>query len=611
MKNFTQKIKGFLSLFLLTAFIVNALPASAQEMVISDDFVSGSSAFVFKSSRKSFQKKVASRPTTSVKRTKTAKVETSKRIAKQNVTVAKVSPKRQKTKEIDPVKQKVDTLIKTKSSTEASVIFAGVGEYYLNTNEPDSAIEAFRESVLLNEKNATAKLGLSEALTRKGDQQLTLEKYEIAKLFYQEAMTNNPKNAFALAGLAEIAGAKDDNDTAITNYEKALALDADLTELYAPLGAIYFQKGEIAKSEFYLQKAVALDGNNAETQFFIGLVRYKQNRNEEAIAFFKKSLLLDPNNSEAHYFLGEVYDRQDRDKEAIAAYRKAVELNPKYVDAWFDLGAAYYNRATDQGPNSIYYEESVKAYKEVVKLRPTYGEAYANLADVYRQMKRLDESIAAYRLATAYIKDDAELFSKFGFVAALRAKDPNFQSFWKLAIDNLEKAVALSPSYIDYTNLGWAYYNAAQTDLRARREADYKDKLQKARMNFEKSISLNPAIPAPFLNLGMALTDLGDFQGAINALKKASEMQKNWIPALSELGIAYRKNGDFENAAKQFRRVIELDDKFAAAHYNLAETEYRRGNIKEAKKEYEILKKLNRPDLVLVLEQVTNGGIKQ
>lgn len=603
--------KAISALGLGALIVAQSAVAFAQDVVTAEDFTGGSSAFVFKTSRKSSQKKTVFRPNT-VKRTATARTETTKRITKQNVTVAKVAPKRAKAKEVDPNTLQTNTVaFKRKSKEETSVLFAGVGEYYLNQSEIDKSVEFFRESAQLDAKNSTAKLGLSEALTRKGDQVLLSGKSNIAKLLYEDALANNPANAFAYAGLAEIASSKEDADAAIANYEKALALDGDLTELYAPLGVYYFQKGEVEKSENYLQKATALDPNNAETQFFIGLVRYRQNRNPEAIAAFQRSIELDPKNPETHYYLGEVYDRLDRDRDAIASYRQAVTLNPRYFDAWFDLGAAYFNRATDQGPNSAYYEEAVKAYKEAIKINPRSGEAHANLADCYRLMKRLDDAIGEYRLATTFITNDAELFSKFGFVAGLRATNPVYENYWTLAIENLEKAVAISGEYVDYTNLGWAYYNAAQSDLKMKRDVEYKDKLQKAKTALTKAVSLNSKLAAPYLNLGMALTDLGEFEASINALKRADELQKNWIPAINELGIAYRKKGDFDNAVKQFKRAIGIDDKFAQGHYNLAESEYRRGNIKDAKKEYEILKKMKRDDLVQTLDVVTNYGLRK
>lgn len=600
-----QRHASVFSLILVFAFLINGLPLRAQDVVTSEDFTGGSSAFVFRTSRKPTQRKIALRTSASLTRSKTAKLESVKRISRQSVTVAKVNPKRTKSKEVSPETVKPNSVeFKRKTPQEAAVIFAGVGEYHLNRDELDQSIGWFRESVQLDEKNNNAKTGLSDALTRKGDELLTAEKYDVAKLFFEEAIRHNQKNAAAHAGLAAIFSAKDETDNAIASYERALSNDTDLTELNAPLGVLYFQKGEIAKAEIYLQKALATSPDNAETQFYIGLLRYKQDRNEDALAAFRRSVELDPTNSEAHYYLGEVYDRLNRDKEAIAAYQKSVELNPKFADAWFDLGVAYFNR--DRLP------EAIEAYKQAIKLKPTYGEAHANLADVYRLTGKWDEAIASYRLATTFITNDAELYSKYGYVATRRAAAPGYKSYWKTAIENFEKAAAIAPQYIDYTNLGWAYYNVAQSNLKERNEADYKLNLGKARDAFVRANSLNPVpkvAAAINLNLGMTLTDLGDYPGSIAALKKATDMQRDWIPAINELGIAYRKNGDLENAVRQFKRVIELDDKFAVAYYNWSEAEFRRNNLKEAKKGYEKLKALNRQDLVRTLEMATNGGI--
>jgi len=607
MINKKQRRNSSITLFLSFVFLINGLPLRAQDIVTSEDFTGGSSAFVFKTSRKPSPSKLAFRSTNKISRTKSAKLETVNRITKQAVTVAKVNPKRTKSKEVSPDSVKLDSVeFKRKTPKETSVIFAGVGEYQLNRDEIDKAIDWFRESVQLDENNVNGKNGLSEALTRKGDQLLTGEKYDLAKLLYEEALRNNPKNAAAHAGIAEIYSSKNDTENAIKSYETALANDADLTELNAPLGVLYFQKGEIAKAETYLQKALTANPNNAETQFFVGLIRYKQNRDPEAISAFKRSIELDPNNADVYYYLGEVLDRQNKDNDAITAYQNAVRLNPKYTEVWFDLGVAYFNR--DRFP------EAIEAYKTAIKLNPTYGEAYANLGDVYRLNKNWDDAIGAYKLATNFIKNDAELYSKYGYVAARRAVTPGYQSYWNIAVQNLEKAVQIAPDYIDYTNLGWAYYNLAQAKLKERNEAEYKANLPKARDAFNKANSMNPSpkvAAAINLNLGMALTDLEDYQASIVALKKANELQKNWLPAINELGIAYRKNGNLDEAVKQFKKAIEVDDNFASAHYNLAESEYRRNNLKEAKKEYEKLKTLNRPDLVVGLEIVTNGGIKR
>jgi tetratricopeptide (TPR) repeat protein len=617
MKQQTHRAKFGYSLILTFSFLINFFStAKAQDVVTSEDFTGGSSAYVFKNSRKATQKKVAFRAASTVQRTAKQRVQTTRSVIKQSVTVAKVKPKRVKTEEIDPRSAKYKMIdFKRKTPQETSVIFAGVGEYWLNLDNIDEALNVFREATVLDGKNQNARNGLSETLTRQGDKFLNDEKYDLAQPPYEEAITQNPNNAGAYAGLAEIFAAENDAPNAIKNYEKALALDADLTELNGPLGVLYYQTGEILKSEIALQKAIAANPDNAETQFFFGLVRYKQNRDDEALAAFRRSIQLDPTNEEVYYYLGEVYDRKENDKEAIAAYRRAVELKPKYTEAWFDLGAAYYNRASDQGANSVDYDEAIKAYKEVVKIKPTHGEAHANLADVYRQRNMLDEAISEYRLASTFIKDDPEIFSKFGYVASKRAAAPGYHSFWKMAFENFEKAVALNaqkPDYIDYQNLGWAYYNAAKSDIRLGNKTEAMGKMAKARDAFQKSIGLNPVpkvAAAIYLNLGMTLTDMGDFKGAAEALEKATGIEKNWIAAFNELGIAYRKNGEYDNAAKAFRRTIDIDENFYRGRYNLAESLFQGGKLSDAKKEFERLKKMKQQRLVDELIVATNGGI--
>jgi len=522
--------------FIMLAFLAGALPLKAQDVITSDDISGG---FVFRASSSSTQKKTAFRNASLVKRTSSQKLATTNRIRKQSITVAKINPKRTKSKPVTP-DVVADPGISRKPKEEVSVIFAGAGEYYLEKGEIDKAVGFFRESIILDDKNTNGKYGLSDAITRKGDTLLEQEKIDEAPPFYLEAVKFNAKNAAAFAGLGEAYDLLDENDKALENYLTALSLDPELTELYTPIGVLYFQKGDMVKADGYLTKALAVSADNAETQLFLGLVRYKQERNNEAITAFRRAIELDATSAEAHYYLGEALDKLGNPTEAIAEYNAAIQLNPKYTEAWFDLGVAYYN--------SKQYEEAVNAYKQTIKLKNTMGEAHANLADVYRQMNKLDEAVGEYRLAVAFIKDDAELYSKFGYVAGRIAANPAKRSYWNMAIDNLTKALALSSDFVDYTNLGWAFYNSAQVDLANNNKPDADAKLQKAKTNLLEATRLKADFPAAFLNLGVTQSDLGEYAPAIAALNRANELRKDWIPAINELGIAYRKSNDLPNA---------------------------------------------------------------
>lgn len=596
MRNKIQS-RGLIVTFIIWSFWLNGLPVRGQDVVTSEDISGG---FTFRVSAKSAQKKNAFRSARNVNRLKKQVVATAKRIRRQTATIAVSKPKRTKTKEVNPNTVN-DNILKTKPKGEVSRIFAGVGEYYLKEQNWDKAIEFFRGSIDLDAKNAGAKLGLSEALTRKGDSELE-QNADAAKLLYREALQYNEKNAGAYAGLGEMYDLLDQKDDALENYRKALSLDSDLTELYTPIGILHYQKGEISEADNYLTKALAVSSDNAETQLFLGLVRYSQNRNEEALAAFRRSIQIDPDSPDAHYYLGETLDRLKNTAEAIDEYKKAVAFNPSYTEAWFDLGVAYYN--------SEQYNLAVDAYKQTIKLKNDYGEAYANLGDAYRQLKNYDEAYSAYRLASAFLKTDADIFSKYGYVAGLIASLPGRASYWNAAIDSLKKAVELSPDFIDYTNLGWAYYNSAKIDDEAGNKAAAREKMLKAKEVLEQSLKLNPKFAASYLNLGMTQSDLGEYRAAIETLKKADELRADWIPAINELGRAYRANNEVENAAKQFRRTTEIDRNFAVGYFNYAEAQLRLKNMKEAKNAYRELLRIGRRDLSSRLERMTKGAIK-
>ena len=486
--------------------------------------------------------------------------------------------------------------------TEASNTFAGVAETFMEQNRYDSAISWFKKSVDLNKDNLNAKIGLSEALTKKGDEVFDKDGAEAAIPIYNNAIVYNANNSGAYAALGNAYDETNDAELSFQNYDKALKINPNLTELYALLGGTYYQKGDYAKADELLTKAISFRAEDDQTQYLLGLIRYKQLRYPEASIALQNSLKI-KETAEGHYYLGEVYDRMDKDKEALAEYDRAVALNPKYTEAWFDLGAANYNRGR--------LEDSANAYKQASLLKNNDAEIRENLGDVYRQMKRYDDAINEYRLATTLIEANkpkdrdvqsiADLYSKYGFVLARAEK-------WANTTTALNKAVSINPDNVDYTNLGWAFYNAAQVDVKNKNDAAAKEKFIKAKDALEKAATLNSQNPGTYMNLGLTLTDMGDFQAATDAFKKCIQLKEKWVPAYNELGYAYRMMNDYDTAIKNFKKAEDLDKTYYPAIYNLAESEFRRGNEKEARKVQDRLRKIN-PGMANQLEAIFRGAV--
>lgn len=608
-----KNVKGILAAAAIGSVLLCGIPVHAQgDLVPVSDITGGSSVFVFRTASKAAPKKFVSKVRAT--RTKTQRIETARKVRKQYVTLAKVTPRRTRTASVKPDDPRLPK-IPTMPKEQASRLFAGVGEYYMDLDEFDKAIDFFREAVTLDASYLNAKTGLSEALALKGNDVLVKDDNgPAARKFFEEALRYNPKNSPAYFGLAEVFSDLDKTPDAVANYEKALTNDKDLTEIYTPLGILYYQQGEIAKAETLLTKALAVSPNDAQTQYFLGLIRYSQGRDQDALTAFNKAKTLDPANQEAFYHAGETLARMDKNNEAITEFNKAIALRDNYFDAWFGLGSAYYQLGD--------YPKAVDAYKRASRLRNTSIETYENLGDALRQSGQFNDAEANYNLAATFIERDpafskeeaADVYSKIGFVVAKQCELNIRKAIpcrWDAAVRALEKASTLSTSSVDSANLGWAYYNSARTDLVNKRPAQARDKLEKARIHLQKAAASNPKyIEGPLLNLGMALTDLGDYAGAVDALTKVVKKEPKWVFALNELGIAYRKQNNYKEAANQFRKAIDKDGKYAVAHYNLGEAEFRGGNLGEAKKAYNNLKKLGRNDLAGQLELISGGAVR-
>ena len=609
----------FLALPMILIVLAATLPAPAQDLVPVADLAGGSSVFVFRNAARSAPKRIVVVRTRAV-RTKTQRIETARKVSRQYVTLAKVTPRRTRSvtvHENDPRIPKIPTMPKE----EAAVIFAGVGEFFMEKDDFLRATDFFREAVLLDARNLKAHAGLSEALALDGNMILVRgatasdPRYLLtARQRFEEALKYNPKNSPAYFGLAEIFSDENKELDAIANYEKALSLDKDLTEIYVPLGILYYQQGEIAKAEDLLTKALAISPNDAQTQYFLGLIRYSQNRNEDALTAFTKAKTFDPELAEAFYQSGETLVRLKRYKEAIDDYSRATTLKNNYFDAFLGLGSAYFE--VDN------FTEAINAYKHAERLKNDNIEVLVNLGDTYREIGSFDDAESRYNLATVFIERDknynrdeaADVYSKIGFVIAKQCElnmRKGIPCRWEVAVRALEKASAITDNNVDTANLGWAYYNAAKNDIVGKRPVEARAKLEKAKAALEKAAFSSPKyIEGPLLNLGMTLTDLGDYAGAAEAFKRVIDKRPKWVFAVNELGIAYRKQDKFSDAAATFRKAISIDGKYVIAYYNLAEAEFRGGNLGEAQKAYNKVKELGRRDLVAQLRLISGGALR-
>lgn len=602
--NHMRKSRVCLSAVLIAAMWLTPITATAQLQVAVSSITGGSSVFVFRSQPRQKRFTASAKPA----RSKDARIASVKKIRKQFETIAKVTPRREKAKVVDPFNLPPDPK-RTMPAAQVSVLFAGVGEFYLQKGDFERSFEFFEEAIKLDGKNDKAKTGFSEALAAKGNDLLVKDQPNEAKAVFLEALTYDTKNAAAYFGLGEVFAALDQNADAIANFEKALATDKELTEIYVPLGIIYFQSGEIAKADELLTKALASSSDSAETQFFLGMVRASQNRLEEALAAFQKAKTLDPTYAEAFYNSAETLIKLKRPAEAIPDYQKAVALKADYFDAQLGLAEAQAEMKD--------YVGALPNFQAASKLKNDNWQALAGWGDAFLQTGKFLEGVGKLNLAATFLtrtKDydktvAADIYSKIGFAYGQDCEERMAKAIggcsWTMAIKSLEKAIELTSDPIDYANLGWAYLSASRSDLSLRMIPQQQEKLQLAKAALLKVNSTDKVVmDSAKQNLGAVFVDLGDFQGAVDALKDVAEAHPEWSFSGYALGTAYFKLNDFDNAARALRKIVDRgpDPYYLPALKNLGATEIRRKNGKEVKRIIELLKKVS-PGDALAMER--------
>jgi len=193
----------------------------------------------------------------------------------------------------------------------------------------------------------------------------------------------------------------------------------------------------------------------------------------------------------------------------IPRLRKAIETwRPAQAEFYYELANAYWK--TGQARTALPY------YEEALRRRPRYPAARRNYAQALIDVGRLTD-----------------------------------------AIKTLESAAPPAENHPDaatLNSLGALYLSFGRPDQSAR--------------TLRSALGIDSDLPEAYVNLGNALSRLGDQAGAIGALENAIRLQPGSAAAHNNLASILQAKGDFEQARYHFERAIYSDPDYAVARYN-------------------------------------------
>ena len=121
---------------------------------------------------------------------------------------------------------------------------------------------------------------------------------------------------------------------------------------------------------------------------------------------------------------------------------------------------------------------------------------------------------------------------------------------------------------IAHNNLGLALADCGQIDG--------------AIAHYRKALEIKPDHELAHNNLGLALASRGQLDEAIAHYRKALEIKPEYVHALYNLGNALAGRGQVDEAIAQYRKALKIKPDYAAAHHNLGNVLAGRGQVDEA-----------------------------
>jgi tetratricopeptide (TPR) repeat protein len=186
-----------------------------------------------------------------------------------------------------------------------------------------------------------------KAQVRAGNLLLLAHSWEDANSRADKAIALDSKSAEALVLKANSLAGLQKFDDALDQYQEALVLNPGSEQIYASIGVIQAEQGQLKEAEATFRKAVDLSPKAVTARMALANFLWASQRVVEAEAEFKAALVLDPSNLNANRALGGFYMSNGRGAEA-EPYFKAIAAAASTDTAQLAL-ADYYltQRRTD------------------------------------------------------------------------------------------------------------------------------------------------------------------------------------------------------------------------------------------------------------------------
>jgi serine/threonine-protein kinase len=390
-------------------------------------------------------------------------------------------------------------------------------------------------------------------------------------------LTGNPENDAMALGLTEgvatrLSSIKTVRVLSLDDSRLIAAAEPDAAKVARSLGASFVIDGQIQRKGQTLEVEVTLVRNDGHrtpagrfsgdaSQLFAlhrrvaegltatlsgeGLVPAGSNRdegpptaNQEAFAEY----------SQARLFL-ERPDVPGNLDHSVRLFQSAIAKDNRFAMAYAGLGQAYW-ALYQETKDPIWTTRATTAILDALKIDPDLPAVRLSLAVMYRSLGRVQEAQEELqRVLTAEPSND-DAYRLLGGIHVARTE-------WDLAVQELQRAIALRPDYWrNHSDLGLANYRAGR--------------LADAEKAYQRVIELQPDSARGFHNLGTVQQSAGKLPAAIASYEQANRIRPA-MSTFSNLGTVLFWQGEYAKAADAYQQAVNLAPNQPDLHANLGD----------------------------------------
>jgi tetratricopeptide (TPR) repeat protein len=490
--------------------------------------------------------------------------------------------------------------------------YIALAKYYVQTNRLDQAEAAYTKAISINDRSSLAHIEYGKFFSQtnradraeaeftkavESDPQSRDARWVLASFYLVNKRFDRAEEAFkqyaqldwdkpeGRARLADFYATVGRYDDASKLYQEIVNWMPDYTRGRYRLGELMLQRGDVGGATAQIEELLKRAPNDLEALLLRARMRIAGNQLKEAIGDLKTVLAQSPRSQLGLYFMTEALYRDGQIEEARKRAGELERYSPDFLPA--KLIQVQIN--FDSGDPDAARRLATDLLDRIAKTAPTGQQSPQLLADLKTNalllrgkanlaLKQLPAARADIEAASAVMPNSPLPYVNMADVAFASG---NRQE----ALQNLERALS-----IDRTNYQ-ALNGLLNLMIAERRFDEVRSRLEGLIAEQPNNASLHYLRAQAYYNRSSA--DPADAARAEESLKRALELNPDYVPAYVKLADLYFSLQQPDRAIAEYRKITERRPDNAEAYTYIAMIESGRNNLDAAEQNYRRALSLN------------------